>query len=197
MKGTKQASGIAFLVLIFLCMPAAGRSQTQADRSRPQPRQQARIQAQGAQAQRDSLAMLARALQQAGTAALTTDQTDQLKSLITTFRNNQPKPSQDAAASKARNDLDNAILVGNTNSISAAATTIAGESSRIQYAQTVAEAYFAMSALAVLSTDQVAALKAKVGTSGLVSVMRSLVGPLGLFQPMGRLADPMGIGARR
>jgi hypothetical protein len=129
---------------------------------------------------------LARALQQAGAPALTSDQTDQLKSLITTFRANQPKPGQDAAASKARSDLDNAILTGNTNGISGAATAVAAESSKNQYAQTVAEAYFAMSALAVLSADQVAALKTKVGASGLVSALRSLVGPLGLFQPMGR-----------
>jgi hypothetical protein len=85
----------------------------------------------------------------------------------------------------ARTALDSAILSGDTNGVSNAATTIAGEMSKIQYQQTVAEANFEISALAVLTTSQVTALQTKLGTTGLVRVLGSMVGGPGMLGRMG------------
>jgi hypothetical protein len=129
--------------------------------------------------------MLQASLQQVGAAALTTDQTTQLTSLITAFRSNQPKPGQDTVLIGARNDLDNAILSGNTAAVTTAATTIVGEQSKLQYQQTVAEANFEISALAVLTTNQVTALQGKLGTTGLVRILGSMIGGPGMLGRMG------------
>jgi hypothetical protein len=129
--------------------------------------------------------MLQRSLQEAGAAALTSDQTTSLTSLITAFHSNQPKPGQDTVLSGARTALDSAILSGDTNGVSNAATTIAGEMSKLQYQQTVAEAAFEISALGVLTSDQISALKSKIGTTGLVRVMGSMVGGPGMLGRMG------------
>ena len=129
--------------------------------------------------------MLQGALQQAGAAALTSDQTTQLTSLITVFRSNQPKPGQDTVLTGYRNDLDNAILSGNTGAVTAAANNIASEQFKLQYQQTVAEAALEISALGVLTPDQVKALQTKLGTTGLVRVLGSMIGGPGMLGRMG------------
>jgi Spy/CpxP family protein refolding chaperone len=180
----KRSFGVAVVVLVSMCLLAASPLSAQGMRGRPP----ARMMGQGTPgqgAQGNPLAMLQRSLQQAGAAALTSDQTTQLTSLITAFRSNQPKPGQDTVLTGARTALDSAILSGDTNGVSNAATTIAGEMSKIQYQQTVAEANFEISALAVLTTSQVTALQTKLGTTGLVRVLGSMVGGPGMLGRMG------------
>lgn len=180
----KRSFGVAVVVLVSMCLLAASPLSAQGMRGRPP----ARAMAQGAQgpgAQGNPLAMLQRSLQQAGAAALTSDQTTQLTSLITAFQSNRPKPGQDPVLTGAHNDLDNAILSGNTAGVTAAATTIASETSKLQYQQTVAEANFEISALGVLTTGQVTALQTKLGTTGLVRALQSMIGGPGMPGRMG------------
>jgi Spy/CpxP family protein refolding chaperone len=172
----KRSFGVAVVVLVSMCLLVASPLSAQGMRGRPAPR----MMAQGAPAQGGPLAMLRMSLQQAGAAALTSDQRNQLTSLITAFHSNQPKPGQDTVLSGARNDLDNAILNGNTAGVTAAVTTIVGEQSKLQYLQMVAEATFEIAALGVLTPDQVTALKGKLGTTGLVRVLGSMVGGPGM-----------------
>ena len=182
----KRSFGVV-VVLVCMCLLVAGPLSAQGRRGQPP----ARMMTQGTAAQGargNPLAMLQASLQQAGAAALTTDQTTQLTSLITAFRSNQPKPGQDTVLTGARNDLDNAILSGNTAGVTAAATAIASEQSKVQYQQILAEASFEISALGVLTTSQVTALQGKLGTTGLVrGVLGSMIGGPGM---LGRRGGP-------
>ena len=180
----KRSSGIAVVVLIAMCLLAASPLSAQGMRGRPGQRMMGPGgAAQGVQG--NPLAMLQRSLQQTGAAALTTDQTTQLTSLITTFHSNQPKPGQDTVLTGARNDLDNAILKGDTAGVAAAATAIANETTKIQDQQILEEASFESSALRVLTPAQVTALQGKLGSTGLVRVLGSMIGGPGMLGRMG------------
>jgi hypothetical protein len=175
----KCSFGVAVVFLVSMCLLAASPLSAQGMRGRPP----ARMMTQGARG--NPMAMLRRSLQQAGAAGLTSDQTTQLTSLITAFHSNQPKPGQDTVLTGYRNDLDNAILSGNTAGVTTAANNIIGETTKIQNQQILAEASFEISALGVLTADQVTALKGKLGTTGLVRVIGSMVGGPGMLGRMG------------
>ena len=180
----KQSFGVAVVVLAAMCLLAASPLSAQGMRGRPP----ARMMAQGAAAQGaqgNPLAMLQRSLQQAGAAVLTSDQTTSLTSLISAYRSNQPKPGQDTVLTGYRNDLDNAVLSANTSGVTTAANGIVTETSKIQYEQLAAEASFEISALGVLTSDQISALKGKLGSTGLVRVLGSMIGGPGMLGRMG------------
>jgi hypothetical protein len=69
--------------------------------------------------------------------------------------------------------------------VTTAANNIIGETTKIQNQQILAEASFEISALGVLTADQVTALKGKLGTTGLVRVIGSMVGGPGMLGRMG------------
>jgi len=170
-----------FLTLVgglLLCLPFAS----------PLPAQQAPPDQTGTttQHQRDPLVFLRHALGEAGAAALTSTQEQQLQSLITTFRSNEPKPAQDTTLINARNAYEAAILKGDLNAANSAVTAISGEISKMATARMQAQAQFEIAALKVLTPDQVNALQNRIGTSGLIGVLRSMTGGYGMFMRGGR-----------
>lgn len=172
MKG--KQNGLVLGVLAFLVLSLAVASPMWAQGRGPGP--MGRGNGQGPQAAPGALAMLNRALNQAGADALTTAQVNGLKALVNTFRTNLPKPGQDTTLADARTAYDNAILAGDSAGVTAAATTIATENSKFEYARLVAVGQSEISALAILTPAQVTALKAKLGSDGLIRVLESLFG---------------------
>jgi len=180
----KRSFGIAVVVLIAMCLLAASPLSAQGMRGRPGQRMMGPGgAAQGVQG--NPLAMLQRSLQQAGAAALTSDQTTSLTSLMTAFHSNQPAPGQDPVLTNARNALDSAILSQNTGAVANAAGAIAAETSKLQTQQIEAEAAFEISALMVLTSAQSSALQTNLGTTGLVRVLGSMIGGPGMLGRMG------------
>jgi hypothetical protein len=76
---------------------------------------------------RDPLTHLKRALSAAGAPALTTQQEDQLNSLITAFQANRPKSGPDATIQAAQQAYDNAILAGDLAAAQVQVTALANQ----------------------------------------------------------------------
>jgi len=181
----RKQNSFAFLVLAFLVLSLLVASPLFAQGRGA--RGMARPMAQGTQAAPNPLGMLERALQQASAPALTTDQQNALTSLITAFRSSLPKPGQDTALVNAQNAYDNAILSKDANGAANAAAAIAAENSNLESARLLAAANSEISALGMLTSDQIAALQSKLGTTGLVRVLGTLFGGPGMFAgPGGR-----------
>ncbi len=177
MKGKSFATGLAALAVMALQLLVAGPASAY-----PQGfRQMARPWAQPGQAQPNPLARLVGALQQAGATPLSSDQASRLDSLITSFQSNRPKPGQNPVLVNAQNDYENAVLSGNANGVAAASAAIAAESSKLINERLLAVGQFEISALGVLTSDQVAALKTRFGSIGLNRELRSLTGGPGAF----------------
>ncbi len=177
MKRMQLKVGLVALVILALVSPIAGSIRAQGRGIRPMGRPLAR----GAQTPAHPLGMLERSLQQANAAALSSDQVNQLNSLIASFRSNQPKPGQDTALANARNDFDSAVLNNDANGIATATAAITAESAKLESARLAAVGQFEISALGVLTADQVTALKAQFGSAGLIRVLGTLVGPPRMF----------------
>ncbi len=135
-----------------------------------------RMQAQaGSASQRDPLAFLTRAIQNAGAPALTTAQQQQLQSLIQSYQAARQAVGSDPGVQSAQQSLDDAILSGNAANVSKAADTLAGALAPLQLKNLEVQANFEVQALAVLQ-PQVAALVQKDGNAGLLRILRSLSG---------------------
>jgi Spy/CpxP family protein refolding chaperone len=132
--------------------------------------------AQGIRPQRDALGGLKHALQEAGAAALTTDQETALNTLISSFReNNRPQgPGEEIKA--ARKAYDDAILAGNADAAKAAQAQIdslisAGAATRQQ-----ARINFEVAAVKILTSAQVTSLVQKFEEGRVVGLIGSLAG---------------------
>lgn len=170
MKGMRNSFILAVLVFVVVSLVAAGPLLAQGRGAGPMPR----AMAQPNQAALGPLVMLVRALQQASAPPLTTEQVTQLKAAISTFRSSLPRPALDTALTGAQAAYDTAILNGNSAGMTAAATTIAAEDSKLEYTRLVAAGQGEISALAILTPAQVSALQAKLGTDGLIRLVRSM-----------------------
>jgi hypothetical protein len=183
MKGKQNSLALLVLAFLVLSLLVASPSWAQGRGARGV----ARPMAQGTQAAPNPLGMLERALQQVGATALSSDQVTQLTSLVTSFRSNLPKPGQDATLISAQTAYDNDVLSGNSSDAATQAGIIAAENSKLESARLQAEANSEISALGILTSDQITALQSKLGTTGLVRVLGTLFGGPGMFNgPRGR-----------
>ncbi len=125
----------------------------------------------------DLLAGLKHALTEAGAAALSAQQEQQLTQLIEAAHENHPKgPNETMEA--ARRAYDNAIVAGNLSAANAQAAIIVQQITTDTTARLQAEAKFKIDALSVLKSNssQIAALTQRIGTAGLSHLLNSLAG---------------------
>lgn len=118
---------------------------------------------------------LKKALEQAGAAALTTTQEEQLKTLIQTYRDNQShEPSEEVQA--AREAYDAAILAGNQVAANTQAVVLANLRAAAIASHLQAEAKFKLDVIAILQTngDQAGALRTKFGDEGFLRILGGL-----------------------
>ena len=143
-----------------------------------------------AQAQRgephEHLGFLKRVLNEAGATALTSDQETQLNTLITNFRNAQPK-DKDETLEAARTAYSNAIIAGDLAAAQAQAAIISGQQTAHLNARAQGIAKFQIDVLAVLKGGgQLDVLRQKLGDERLVRMIGGLAGEGGPFFGGGR-----------
>jgi len=134
--------------------------------------------------QGNSLARLQRAIQQSGAPALTTEQQNQLQTLIQNYRSSQQSTDPNSAVQTARQNLENAVLRGDQNGANAAADALAGAMTANMTRRLEAQAAFEIQALTILQ-PQATALKQELGNSGLLGLLGSLAGGPGMRAGMG------------
>lgn len=126
--------------------------------------------------QRDSLDFLKHALGEAGAPPLTSQQEDQLRSLISDFQSAHPAPGPDPTFLAAHRAYEDAILNGDSSKAQAQADAIADAMSNKMRTRLEAEASFMIRALNVLKTnDQIAALVKQQGNAGVFRLLNSLI----------------------
>ncbi len=133
----------------------------------------------GPRVPRNPLAMLERALANAGANPLTSDQQQQLQTMITTFRNGHQKQAPGGALQSDRSQLESAILAKDSAGAKAAADKLAADMTGKTTTNLEDLANFDIQALGVLQSDQVTALQNHVGTAGVVRLLESLTGRFG------------------
>jgi len=148
-------------------------------------------------ASKTPLRFLKQALNKAGATALDSTQESALTSLISTFRRTNRPGAPNADEKSARDNYVAAILSGSGDP-KAAADQLAGVLAARQQARLEAEAQLHIQALAILHSDQIAALQNSVGNQGVLRALSSLLGPGGRPGPgmMGR-GGPIGARAPR
>jgi Spy/CpxP family protein refolding chaperone len=155
----KRLLGICVLTLVFCALvtiPSWGQRAGQAKNPGP-------------------LGFWKQALNRAGATALDSTQESALTSLISAFRAANRPAAPNSAELAARDAYADAILSGDANA-TAAADNLAGVLAARQQTRLEAEAQFAIQALAILHSDQIAALQNSVGKQGLLRVLSSLGG---------------------
>lgn len=132
----------------------------------------------GPQQPPDVLAGLKHALEEAGAPALSTAQEDQLKDLITAFRQAQRQQEPSEALQAAHRAYDAAILAGNLAVAQAQATIIANAQAAAANARLQAHAKLQIDVLNVLKTNanQVALLQQRFGSAGLTHLLAAVAG---------------------
>ncbi len=126
----------------------------------------------------DPLRGLKHALETAGAPALSSQQEDQLKTLIQQFRDAHKSHEPDPALGTARKAYDAAILAGDAAAATAQAQTIANLIATHSSDSLKAEAGFQIQALAIIKSNpqQFDALVQKFGNSGVVRLLGGLAG---------------------
>ena len=142
----------------------------------------------------DLLMPLKNALQNAGAAALSSDQETKIKTLITNFRAANPPAAPSADVQAARLAYDNAILAGQATAAAAQIPTLVANQTSQASGRMMADATFAIAAVQALGSDQVTALVNRMGSGGVVRLIESLAGGPG---GMGRGIGPAGFGMGR
>ncbi len=135
----------------------------------------------------DPLGMLRHALKGAGAPDLTSQQEDQLISLIKQFREANKPAGPDEALRDAHQAYEAAILAGNSGAANAAAQTIANKVAAVTGARLQAEAGFKIQALAILRSNeqQYHALVQHIGTQGISHILGAMAGGPGPHGPGG------------
>ena len=135
----------------------------------------------------DSLRGLKRALEVAGAPALSTQQEEQLRTLVQQFRESRKSQEPDGALGAARKAYHEAILAGDAAAANAQAQTIANLVATHSSENLKAESSLAIQALAIIKSNpqQFDALVQKFGNSGVSRLMGSLP-RAGRFGAMGR-----------
>lgn len=150
--------------------------------------------------ERDPLMFLKHALQQAGAAELSADQTTQLTNLITAYREQLQNEVPDETLRLAHKAYDDALIAGDLAAAQAAANTVAAAIAAHTSARLAIDADYKIKAIAVLKTNeaQYAALLQRFGSDGIVRIVSSLFGPGGFgpggFGPGGPGRGPGGFG---
>ena len=154
------------------------------------------VNAQPARLAPEPLRGLKHALETAGAPALSSQQEEQLKTLIQQFHDSRKAQTPDPGFGEARKAYDAAILSGDVAAATAAAQTLSNLMATHSAENLKAEAGFQIQALAVIKSNQQQydALVQKFGNSGLVRLLGGLaVGPFG--RPGGP-SGPSGPGGR-
>lgn len=135
----------------------------------------------------DALGGLKRALADANAAELSSQQEEQLKTLITAFREANKPQGPPAGLEEAHRAYEAAILAGNLSAANTAAASITTAMQANLTARQQALAKFQIDALAVLkaNAEQYSALLKRVGTAGIVRLVGSLAGGGGRPGPGG------------
>lgn len=129
-----------------------------------------------AQATRDPLAGLKRAISQANAPSLTTQQETAIAALITAYKDALPD-TPDTALEAAEDAFDAAILAGDATAAKAQAAIIISRTSALQAARLNAEITFEVGVVASLkSGGQLDALTTKYGNDRVLGLVRSLAG---------------------
>ena len=125
---------------------------------------------------RDPLAFLKRAITEANAPALTADEETQLTTLITNFRQAQPRgPNQELQ--DARKAYNNAVLAGDLDTAQTQAGIISGLMAAQSRSSLTARAKFDTDALATLKNGgQLDALTQKLGNQRVLMLIGSLAG---------------------
>lgn len=131
----------------------------------------------------DPLRGLKHALEEAGAPALSTQQEEQLKTLIQQFRDARGNQQPDANLRAAQQAYDAAILAGNTAAANQQAQAIATALAAHTAERLQADAAFKIQVLNVIKSNQQQynALVQKFGTTGVVRLLGSLAGGPGGF----------------
>jgi len=153
------------LSVLLLCLVAANFLTARAQQPPPRP-------------EPDPLMPLKHALEDAGAPALTSQQEDQLKTLVKNLRDARRSQAPDDALRTAHRAYDQAILAGNAAAAQAQATTIANQIAAHTSAHLQAEATFKINVLNILKTNdnQVGLLQQRFGTAGLSHLLGALAG---------------------
>jgi len=121
--------------------------------------------------QRDKLEMLNRALEYAGAPPLDENQRQAIDSLIEARRAERESQRTDRARFAVRDEMEQAILSGDEAAVSAAADRISSEISTRAATHIRDAGIFKIRVLAILTEQQVSALKTQYGESGLVHIL--------------------------
>jgi Spy/CpxP family protein refolding chaperone len=126
----------------------------------------------------DVLAGLKHALEEAGAPALTAAQEDQLKDLLTAFRQAQRQQEPSETLQAAHRAYDAAILAGNLAAAQAQAAIIANAQAAAGNTRLQAKAKLQIDVLNVLKTNanQVALLQQRFGSAGLTRLLAAVAG---------------------
>lgn len=131
------------------------------------------------------LARLAHALEEAGAPALTEAQQEQLRSLIQGLLEQRRAEGPDPSFRDTHRAYRDAILSGDLAGAQSQADLLGSQMASRTTHQLKAQAEFMIQALGVLNNDQVGALLAHFGTSGLFGLLNSIAGPGGHRGPGG------------
>ena len=141
----------------------------------------------GPRPEMDPLRPLKQALEDAGAQQLSSDQEGQLRALVKSFHDSQPRPGPDDPMRAAHRAYDQAILAGDVAAAQAQATTIANQMAATGSAQLRAEAGFQVQVLNILKAagNQLPALLQRFGSAGLPGLLKSPLGGPGFGPPQG------------
>ena len=156
--------------VFLLCVVVTSFQSTFAQGPQPPP-----LPPDGSPGARLSLNALTHALAAAGAPALTSDQEEQLTTLMTAFREAQ-RPERPDPATNPRSAYDEAIVAGNLAAAQDQASVIAGHVADRVEKNLESEADFKIQALGVLTEEQQTALLRRTGTVGVSLILNSLIG---------------------
>jgi hypothetical protein len=118
---------------------------------------------------------LAGSLIRVGAPALTEEQVEQLRSLLSEFRESLGSADgPDGAIREAREAFQSAILSGDAVAAGAQADVIASQTAEMTRTRLENQAYLSIQVLDILSEEQIAAVLERIGTDGLSRLLGSL-----------------------
>ena len=125
--------------------------------------------------QRSPLRGLTGSLIRVGAPALTEAQVEQLRSLLSEFRESLRSADQpDGAIREAREAFQSAVLSGDAGAAGVQADVIASLTADMTRTRLENQAYLSIQVLDILSEEQIAAVLERIGTDGLSRLLGSL-----------------------
>lgn len=168
----KFITSFSTVLALFLALPFTAPLRAQG----MNPRYSAQMQQQQTQKQ-DRLVILDRVLERAGVPKLSTDQKDELETLIDQYRSTVKNLWQNSRFKSLHASYEEAIINGNTDVAQRAARQMASEVSNFIVQKLTAKANFEIKALQVLRDgNQLDQLEHRIGTIGVLSVLSATTG---------------------